>query len=526
MSKLKQETAQIIINRYISGETSHNLANEYGIGAQSITNIVSGKTFKNCIRPDKTSSIIKQRQRHSVINSAMAQEIIDKYIAGESSVNLADNYGVVCATIINIVTGKVFKDCVRPNNIKEITKSRRQHSSIDEDIAQQIINEYVKGEKSANLANKYNITSSNVNSIISGKSFNECQRPNNIKEITKRRTKNGTAVLIDHLEPTQKQKDIIIGSLLGDGSIKADSGRAFSKTQYIKSKEYIDWHLNELKPFSSKIYEVYSDKKFTSRNRKTNISVWTKMAKYLAAYKVQTYTHAYFSELRKLWYPHGIKIIPKNIKLSPLSIAIWFCDDGWNLVKNRRAGFCTHSFTIDDVNFIRNELLINFNIKSSLVLCEGEKKQPTIGIYGKSYDTLIALISPYIIWDCFKYKIKKQNALKRYQVNGKLKEGDIITIFEMYNSGISPVKIYKKFNISKHALYSLLNGKTYKDFQHHNKILFNPVRKVKTPVRCINTGQEFNSYAQAAKYIGTDHATLSKSIKNGWKCCGYNWEKI
>jgi hypothetical protein len=40
-----------------------------------------------------------------------------------------------------------------------------------------------------------------------------------------------------------------------------------------------------------------------------------------------------FSE-RNRWYPNGVKIIPKDVDISPISIAQWYMGDG-SLVKNK-----------------------------------------------------------------------------------------------------------------------------------------------------------------------------------------------
>src|SRR5688500_17261752 len=115
---------------------------------------------------------------------------------------------------------------------------------------------------------------------------------------------------------TQIQSEIIDGSLLGDGSITfTSSGKAvFSKKQKLSRREYLDWHCENIKPFSCKIYEC---------DVKLNDKIY-KQAFYYTKASMK------FAELRNKWYPNGVKIVPSDISLTPLSLSIWYFDDGSN----------------------------------------------------------------------------------------------------------------------------------------------------------------------------------------------------
>jgi len=115
-----------------------------------------------------------------------------------------------------------------------------------------------------------------------------------------------------------KGTEIILGSLLGDGCIPKRTGRAKSFTlsweHSLKQEEYAIW-----KAEKSKIeYNIYKRSRLDKRTNKTyhSITVYS--------------TGIDFKEFRNLIYPLGIKIAPKKVldMLTPLSIAVWFCDDG------------------------------------------------------------------------------------------------------------------------------------------------------------------------------------------------------
>lgn len=184
----------------------------------------------------------------------------------------------------------------------------------------------------------------------------------------------------DHLRNIpilQNQKDFIIGSLLGDGSIAKNRNKARLKFCHsIKQIEYLQWKKDILNNLVTQNIHEYKQK---TRNS-TIVSF-------------QTITHQYFLEIQNMFYDGKIKIIPYNIKniISELSLAVWFMDDGWRHQKWRKAIFCTDCFDINYVKLLTNTLNDKFNIISKI------DKQNRIVIYGKEVDTLSDVIKPYII---------------------------------------------------------------------------------------------------------------------------------
>lgn len=182
------------------------------------------------------------------------------------------------------------------------------------------------------------------------------------------------------------QQDIILGSLLGDGSISkqrtSSSSCSFCKPQATAHRAYLEWHFDQLQPHSSSI----SDYDNWAEGKKYQKSVFL------------TKTHSWFVELRKKWYPEAVKIVPKDLKLTPLMVAIWFFDDGSNVVGDRQARFATNGFTRSDCEFLV-EQLGSFSIKSR------PTKEGQINVLTESYGTLVDLVKPYMLWDCFKHKV-------------------------------------------------------------------------------------------------------------------------
>ena len=112
---------------------------------------------------------------------------------------------------------------------------------------------------------------------------------------------------------TQLQKSLIIGSILGDGYIRIMPGRkdAFLEINHsIKAKEYVDWKYSVLKNIC----------KSGPKERDTNEG--------RVAYRFFTKQNHEITNLLSMFYKNGKKIVPQDLKLDPIILAIWFMDDG------------------------------------------------------------------------------------------------------------------------------------------------------------------------------------------------------
>ena len=135
---------------------------------------------------------------------------------------------------------------------------------------------------------------------------------------------------------TQRQKDIALGSLLGDAYLRP-SGNSYSLsfTHGEKQKAYLEWKLSEFENF-------VTTKEFLVHRTNFHGNAPT--------YSFATITHPYLLELHTLCYPKGTKRVSLDWLelLSPLSLAVWYMDDG---SLNRRYGtivLCTNCFSLDE----------------------------------------------------------------------------------------------------------------------------------------------------------------------------------
>lgn len=286
--------------------------------------------------------------------------------------------------------------------------------------AQSIIDSYVAGMSSSELCNIYNLRRTYICKLVQGYSWKECDRPNNIIEIANSNQQK-SQIKIGHKNElhasyallTQKQHSIIIGSLLGDGYITPPQHKRFcifAKDQCVKFQPYLQWHFNELLPYSCNIKEIHSDKNITNKNGKI---VTIKSKQRLVAYRYSTHRHPVFSDYRNKWYINNKKIVPNDLELSVETLAVWYWDDGCNDFKGRKALIYTNGFTIEEANFLSEKIKQEFGFCPKVQTHNSKYTgdlQPILYFGSKNYDELIYIIKPYLFCDCFEYKTKWRKA--------------------------------------------------------------------------------------------------------------------
>lgn len=188
----------------------------------------------------------------------------------------------------------------------------------------------------------------------------------------------------------KKEHDLIIGSLLGDSSIRQrDKNSCFRFFHSIKQKKYSIWKL--------KILNKFNISEFREVKRKI-------INKQIHGIDFATKTHPIFNYYRNLFYKNNKKEITEKIlkQINPRSLAIWICDDGSFNKKQKYITLCTNSFNLKQHRLIKEF----FNKKFRL--------DPTIGFRDKKYyylrfkkqdsKKLINIIKPRIPI-CMSYKI-------------------------------------------------------------------------------------------------------------------------
>ena len=228
-----------------------------------------------------------------------------------------------------------------------------------------IANRYAaKSNRHAATNRKFNITQDKAVSLLSdGATFEEIAQYMGCSiMVAKRRFKEmGLTNLQEHsekykywgVELTNSQKQMIIGSLLGDGTI-AKQG-AYSCSHSIKQKEY---HEHKRIALSS----IHSGKFQHSVHKDQGVN-----GVHHESLHFTTGCNSFCAELRKVYYPNGEKIFPYVYLMNNITaeaLAYWYMDDGTN--SSNKTRLCTYGYTVLEQLLVKDLLLQKFGVVSHI----------------------------------------------------------------------------------------------------------------------------------------------------------------
>jgi len=209
----------------------------------------------------------------------------------------------------------------------------------------------------------------------------------------------GGVVVIDCpiIVPGSKTEQIIIGSLLGDGSILP--GGKFSEKHCEEQKEIIDELLRLLEPFY-----LFKERATGVSHSRVKIHLSSHhIAKYgliKNQYFLSTPRWPCFSLYFSLWYPEGKKVVPDEIlgKIGPQALAWWYMGDGTYVRAHKNVRFASQGFTPED-NQKLVRVLHHFGLTSAKVT-----NTNYIRLNPSDTQQFLPLISEYVI-SSLRYKL-------------------------------------------------------------------------------------------------------------------------
>ncbi len=176
---------------------------------------------------------------------------------------------------------------------------------------------------------------------------------------------------------TEYQKLVIIGTLLGDGYIRTLAGRnnAFLEINHsIAQREYVDWKYRVLQT-------IVAGEPKARKGNGTRV-----------AYRFYTQQHPYLTSLQHLFYTHRVKKVPENFVLNPLTLAVWFMDDG-SRCRAQDVYLNTQQFDEESQTRLLSALL-SLGLHATL---NKDKQYQRIRFLKESIPRFNAFIEPYII---------------------------------------------------------------------------------------------------------------------------------
>jgi hypothetical protein len=187
---------------------------------------------------------------------------------------------------------------------------------------------------------------------------------------------------VGSLTPTQHA--VLVGSLLGDGTLRKQQGKRNALLEVnhsFESKDYVDWKRQHFRQF------VLTPPKARRGNGER------------VAYRFTTRSLPVFTSFHCWFYEAGKKRIPSDLELDPLALAVWFMDDG---SKSRDAWYLnTQQFSDAEQAFLRKLLRNTFGLESA---ANRDKDYFRTRISTESTRRMEQIIGPYLL-PCFRYKL-------------------------------------------------------------------------------------------------------------------------
>lgn len=192
---------------------------------------------------------------------------------------------------------------------------------------------------------------------------------------------------------TKRQVKILLGTLVGDGYLQSLSKRtARLRIEHsLKQKFYVWWKYRQFQNIMQDKPEILEREN----------PIFSKAYHYC---RCQTLTLPELKEFHTLFYKGRRKIISRELKklfISPLSLAVWYMDDGYYYRRDKTAYIYLSNYSRRELQLLQEILQENFGLDSHLY-----RKKKGYCFYFPVKDTkkLITLVRPYIL-EKFRYKI-------------------------------------------------------------------------------------------------------------------------
>ena len=204
---------------------------------------------------------------------------------------------------------------------------------------------------------------------------------------------------------TNEQKNLILGTLLGDGTIEKEWRNPRLRIAHsLTQKEYLFWKYDILRSIAAREPYIVKYKKHHQTGR--IYSSW-----YFSTRAIPELDFYY-----QLFYQDGRKVISENLINhfnQPLSLAVWLMDDGYKRNDCNALRFSTDAFSYEEQLILQKCLGKNFGISSKL-----HRKGCSWNIYIPTTEMskVHRLIDEHIT-PSMKYKLPPRNDLIRNKLN-------------------------------------------------------------------------------------------------------------
>jgi len=183
-----------------------------------------------------------------------------------------------------------------------------------------------------------------------------------------------------------KEMQVFIGSLLGDGNLFLKDGKyvSYNEMHSLNQKDYLLWKMRLMSKILNFAGSPYIFNKYDKRTKKEYSTI-----------KINSSDSKKLKKYYNFFYKKGIKIVPRELlyKLDGLGLAIWYQDDGTYYYGSYRCSIATDNFDYNEHILIKKFLKDKFDLK-----CEIYKKAEKfyISFTRKNTDIFLRIVEPYI----------------------------------------------------------------------------------------------------------------------------------
>lgn len=191
----------------------------------------------------------------------------------------------------------------------------------------------------------------------------------------------------------QLQKDLLIGSLLGDGNMQT----------YSKGKTWRYRAIHQSKDIAYILYKYSILKDLCGSIPKESFTFDSRTNKLYSRYSFNTLTHPSLRFFANMFYKFDVKtqrwmkIIPRKIELflTPRALAFFYMDDGSLKWKDhsKATRLCTDNFAFEDIKRFQRVLMSKYKIRTRL---SKAKKGYRIEINQENALLFYDIIKPYM----------------------------------------------------------------------------------------------------------------------------------
>lgn len=189
-------------------------------------------------------------------------------------------------------------------------------------------------------------------------------------------------------ELTYTQRQILTGLIIGDGSRCDKEGRSVEFSHKLEHEGYVNWLLDSLGCIAGNM----------QKHRTSGYGTEIVPARTISCYQIK--------EFLDQFYKDGKKIIPKSVRLSPISLAIIYMDDGSLAHSDGQIDRCAISLNDYDEESVDN-LIEALDVQFGLHAVKFFSKGWNIRFNIDNAGALQTLIAPYIC-KCMQYKLTEQ----------------------------------------------------------------------------------------------------------------------